>query len=299
MTEALRVVVTGSRGGVGARGVRALLAAGHEVLATDQLPQAADDQWEGHLRYVQADLNDAGSAYALVRDADVVIHAGAIPRPGFHPDHVVFMNNMGSTFNILEAAVRSGVRRFVNVSSDSVSGFLFPERPFLPQYVPIDELHPAKPQDPYALSKYFAELLMDAAVRRSDICCISLRPPWVQHPNTYARNLSLPFEDASAGAGNAWSYVDADDLADALVLAATSDLPGHEIFYIAAADNMVGRPLAELVSQYYGAGVELRAVERSDASGVSCAKAARLLGYVARRSWRDYLDDTGEPLAGR
>ena len=69
-----------------------------------------------------------------------------------------------ATFNVLEAAVRFGVGRFVNVSSETVPGFFFPERPFLPDYVPVDEEHPIRPQDPYALSKWFGELLMDAAM---------------------------------------------------------------------------------------------------------------------------------------
>ena len=64
-----------------------------------------------------------------------------------------------SVFNTLEAAVRWGVPRYVNVSSETVPGFFFPERPFLPDYAPVDEDHPIRPQDPYATAKYFSELL--------------------------------------------------------------------------------------------------------------------------------------------
>jgi UDP-glucose 4-epimerase len=39
--------------------------------------------------------------------------------------------------------------------------------------------------------------------------------------------------------------------------------------------------------------VELRPVTRPDASGISCAKAVRLLGWKPPRSWRDWLDDDG------
>jgi UDP-glucose 4-epimerase len=44
-----------------------------------------------------------------------------------------------ATFNTLEAAIRFGVSRFVNISSETVPGFFFPEREFLPDYVPVDE----------------------------------------------------------------------------------------------------------------------------------------------------------------
>src|SRR5213078_2591039 len=92
---------------------------------------------------------------------------------------------------------------------------------------------------------------------------------------------------------NFWSYVDVYDLADAIVLAAESELQGHEVLYIASPDNVGGRPFAELVRRHYGEGIEIRPLAREDASGISCAKAERLLGYSPTRSWKDYLDEDG------
>ena len=178
--------------------------------------------------------------------------AAAIPDPTHNPPATVFQNNLMATFNAIEAAVRFGVSRFVNISSETVPGFFFPERPFLPDYAPVDEDHPIRPQDPYALSKYFGELLMDAAVRRSDIRCISIRPCWVQHEGNYERNLGPQVRDASVLCPNFWSYIDVYDLADALVLAVQSSLPGHEVFYIASPDNVGNRPLAQMIRKYYG-----------------------------------------------
>jgi len=228
-----------------------------------------------------------------VRGHDAVVHAAALPEPTHNPPHVVFQNNVMATFNVLEAAVRFGVGRFVNLSSETAPGFFFPERPFLPDYVPVDEAHPLRPQDPYALSKQFSELMMDAAVRRSDIRCISIRPSWVQHAGNYERNLGPQVRDESVLSPNLWSYVDVLDLADAIVLAAESDLPGHEVFYIASPDNVGGRDFAALVRKYYGDAIEVRALPRVDASGITCAKAERMLGYQPKRSWRDYLDESG------
>jgi nucleoside-diphosphate-sugar epimerase len=197
------------------------------------------------------------------------------------------------TFNVLEAAVRLGVKRFVNLSSETVPGFFFAERPFLPQYAPVDEQHPVRPQDPYALSKYFGELLMDAAVRRSDICCISIRPSWVQYEANYERNLGPLVRDPSVASPGLWSYIDLYDLADAIVLAVQSDLPGHEVLYVASPDNAGGHDFARILRQFYGDQIELRPLDRPDASGISSAKAMRLLGWKPSRSWRDYLDENG------
>ena len=84
--------------------------------------------------------------------------------------------------------------------------------------------------------------------------------------NCTERNLGPQVRDASVLSANFWSYIDLYDLADALVLAAQSSLPGHEVFYIASPDNVGNRPLAEMIRKYYGPGIALRPLAREDAS---------------------------------
>jgi nucleoside-diphosphate-sugar epimerase len=293
----MRILVTGARGKVGRATVDALLTAGHEVTATDLGTPVFERDEPGRARYVQADLTDAGQAFAIVRGHGAVIHAAAIPAPVAHPAHVVFHNNLTATFNAIEAAVRWEVPRFVNVSSETVAGWHFAERPFAPDYVPVDEKHPPRPQDPYALAKAFGEQLMDAAVRRSDIRCISIRPSWVQWEGNIERNLGpLVRGDDDGPNPGFWAYTDAYDLAQALRLAAESNLSGHEVFYIAQDDNSTGKPLAELMRRHHGDAIEVRELRRPDASGITSEKARRLLGWRADRSWRDYLDGEGRLL---
>ncbi|AOT03065.1 NAD-dependent epimerase/dehydratase family protein [Arthrobacter sp. U41] len=292
----MKVVITGAHGKVGRAATQALLDAGHDVHAVDLTRPGFERRAEGTATYQMADLTDAGEAYAVVRGADAVVHTAAIPEPTGNPAQVVFHTNLMATFNVLEAAVRFGVKRFVNISSETVPGFFFPERDFLPDYAPVDEEHPIHPQDPYAISKHFGEQLMDAAVRRSDIRCISLRPSWVQYEGNYEQNLGPQVRDASVLSPNLWSYIDAYDLADSIVLATESDLPGHEVFYIASPDNVGGRNFGEILHTYYGDKIELRPTARPDASGISSAKAQRMLGWSPKRSWRDYLDSDGKAL---
>jgi UDP-glucose 4-epimerase len=285
------VLVTGARGLVGRAVVPVLRSAGHRVVASD-LPgvvPAAD---------VHADLADAGQAGALIAEAGfhAVVHAAAIPDPGHHPPHVVFANNMMATFNVIEACVQSGVRRLVNISSVGVLGLHYATRRILPDYLPIDEEHRLRPQDPYGLSKLFGEQLCDAAVQRSDLRCISLRPAWVQDAASYTADLG-PLIRAGQPRGVAgWPYIDVRDLAGAVRLAIESDLPGHEAFYIAAPDTVGGIDLhASWHAANPGSATELRPVSRPDASGINSGKAQRLLGWQAIHSWRGYLTDTGEP----
>nr|BFE79680.1 hypothetical protein GCM10020093_022810 [Planobispora longispora] len=138
---------------------------------------------------------------------------------------------------------------------------------------------------------------MDAAVRRGDLAGVSIRPTWVQWEGNIERNVG-PIVRARGTDKSAsfWSYLVVYDLAGLIAAAATADVPGHEVVYCAAADNAAGRPLHEMVRHHFGEEVELRPVEREDASGISCAKAARLFGWKPARSWRDLLDEDGRLL---
>jgi len=293
--RAMRILVTGARGKVGAAAVATLHDAGHEVTALDLGPAVHEAAEPDAPAYLQADLTDAGDAFAAVRGHDAVIHSAAIPDPTHNPAHRVFANNLMATFNVIEAAIRTGVPRVVNLSSETVPGFFFPERDFLSDYVPVDEEHPIRPQDPYATSKHFGEQLMDGAVRRSDLTGISIRPSWVQWEGNYARNLGPALRDPEGTpSASLWAYIDVYDLADALRLAVERETPGHEVVYIASPDNHADRPLAELVRHHHGDAIELRELDREDASGISIRKARALLGYVPSRSWRDYLTADGE-----
>jgi nucleoside-diphosphate-sugar epimerase len=172
----------------------------------------------------------------------------------------------------------------------------FAERPFVAPYAPIDEELPGRPQDPYALAKAFGEQLMDAAVARSDLRAVSVRPSWVQWEGNYARSLGPWLRDpfGAPPSQSFWSYIDVYDLAHALRLAAECSLAGHEAVYAVAADNGAGRPLRELIAHHYGEDVEVRDLPREDAGGISGARAEQLLGFRPARSWRDYLTAEGE-----
>ncbi|HEX6026715.1 MAG TPA: NAD(P)-dependent oxidoreductase [Solirubrobacter sp.] len=290
----MRILVTGAHGKVGAATITELIEAGHDVTGTDLAPPVYEGGDRG-AHYVQADLSEAGDAFAVVRGHDVVIHCAALPEPTRNPAHTVFRNNLMATFNVVEACVRMGADRLVNVSSETVTGMAFAERRFHAPYAQIDEELPNRPQDPYALAKMFGEQLLDAAVARADLRALSLRPSWVQWEGNYERSLGPWLRDplGAPPSESFWSYIDVYDLAHALRLAAECSVQGHEAMYIVSPDNGAGRPLRELIAHHYGEEVTVGELPREDAGGISYAKAERLLGYAPTRSWRDYLTPEG------
>src|ERR1700712_4357878 len=175
----MRVLVTGARGRVGSRVLAAAQASGHRVTATDiGTPAYGPPERAGEAPYLRADLTDYGQAIATVQRVrpDVVVHTAGLPDPSHDPAHVIFATNVTATFNIAEAIARTGVGRLINLSSETAPGFVTAERPFTPDYLPVDENHPIRPQDGYALSKYVSEVICDALVRRANATAVSVRP---------------------------------------------------------------------------------------------------------------------------
>lgn len=286
-----RILITGARGRVGAAVVATAMARGHRVFTTDiGAPAYGPGSWPPYLR---ANLTDYGEAVAVISQTrpDVVINSAAIPDPLHDPAHVIFRTNALIAFNVAEAVARLDVARLINLSSETATGFVTAVRPFLPDYVPVDEEHPTRPQDAYGFSKRLSEEICDALVARSEATAVSVRPSLVLSEEMYGeivpalQQMPNPFP-------NQWSYVDARDLAELIVLAAESDSPGHEVVYAAQPDNLRGEPLAELLATHYGdQAPSLREIDRPDASGISIAKARRLFGWDPQRSWRDELPD--------
>ena len=118
------------------------------------------------------------------------------------------------------------------------------------------------------------------------ISYVGLRFSNVMEPHDYARFPSF-WGDAELRRWNLWGYVDARDVAQSCRLALETDLAGADVFIIAAAETVMDRPSAELMSEVYP-DVELREVAEFGTL-LSIEKARRLLGYEPAFSWRDAI----------
>lgn len=284
----LRVLVTGGHGKIGSRVIERLRGSGHLVMSTDLALPVYGAAALDHEPYVRADLTDFGQAVAVIAKTrpDVLVHTAGIPEPNHDAPHVIFMNNVQSTFNILEAAGTAGITRVIYLSSETVPGFVTSERGQMPDHLPVDESHPVRPEEAYAMSKYVGELLVDRLVRTSDATAISIRASFVVGQAEYDHLLVDLRQAPAVPFGNFWSYVDVDDLADLVFAAVVTHTTGHEVIYAAQPDNFMGRPLAELLHEAYGVGAPLlHELMRPDASGINSSKACELLGWRPTRSW--------------
>lgn len=290
----MRVLVTGARGKVGSHAVAALQGAGHDVTATDLGPPAYERDLPGAAPYVRADLTDAGAAVAVVDGHDAVVHAAAIPDPLHDPPLQVFRTNVLAAMHVIDACVRLGVGRLVNVSSETVPGFVFNDA-VTPPYLPVDEEVPAAARDEYGYGKEVVERWCDRVALRDGLSVITVRPSWVATADNVERNLGPLVREPFQPSGNFWSWTDAEDLGEALRLACEIDHEGHTVLYVAQPDNGTGVPLHDLVERV---NPELASrvrthLPRPDASGIDSSKARRVLGWRPSRTLDDWLDDDG------
>ena len=279
----MRIAVTGSSGKLGKVAMAALRAAGHRVTGFDIVSSVYGDDT------VRLDCADFGAVMGALsgvdtaaRRFDAVLHLAGIPKPGATTDEAAFRINVMGTYNVFSAAARLGIGRVVWASSETILGLPFAEPP---QFAPIDETHPLLPNWSYALGKRVGETMADEFARwHASLAIVSLRFSNVYVAEDYAALPQIQTDPASRQ-WNLWSYIDAEDAAEACRCALEAKTTGHEAMIIAAADNLMGRPSRDLMAEHFP-GVPLAEGLAGEASLLSSARAGELIGYVPRVSWR-------------
>lgn len=289
-----RILVTGSSGRLGRTVVDVLSRAGHDVVCTDR--QLSDGE-----QGFTADLTNAAEATRVLTDSrvDALIHLAAIAVPFSAPEERILATNTSLAFNVTRAAVEAGVRKIVVASSPTVFGYGSPAG-WAPERLPLDEECETRPWNAYALSKYTAERVtqMFAAQLGDAVRFASFRPCYVIAPDEWRGALTqqghtvrdrLDHPELSAPA--LFNYVDARDAGAFLdrLLDALPSIPNAQTFIVGAADALAREPLAELLPRFVPDAAEAASVLTGTSPAFSIAKAARLLGWAPKRSWRTEL----------
>ncbi|MDN5767608.1 MAG: NAD(P)-dependent oxidoreductase [Humibacillus sp.] len=298
----MRIFFTGGSGKAGRHVAPYLADHGHQVTNADLVPL-------GHpaVSDLRVDLTDIGETYSalagMARMAelelaqkpayDAVVHFAAVPAILLRPDATTYATNVLSTYNVLEAATRLGVRKVVFASSETTYGICFAQGQRQPQYLPVDEDHPTIPEDSYAMSKVAGEVTARSFQARTGADVYGLRINNVIEPHEYAEKFPDFLADPSLRRRNIFAYIDTRDLGQMVQRCLEVDGLGYEVFNVANADMSVAATTQEVCDHFYD-GVELRRQMGRDETFYSIDKARTLLGYAPQHSWRDVLPDPAE-----
>jgi nucleoside-diphosphate-sugar epimerase len=291
------VLVTGSAGRLGRSVVTTLAAAGHEVIGVDSAPGTPREAAES----LPADLTDLGEAHsALTRfRPDSVVHLAAIAVPFGRTDATTFRVNTQLAFNVCAAAVALEVPKLVVASSPTVMGYGAPGG-WTPDYLPLDEDHPTRPWNVYSLSKLVAEQTMRTFARSAAgtrmaafrPCFVIAPEEWEGAPTQSGHTLRERLDRPEIGSVSLFNYLDARDAGEFIgaLLAQLPELERNgEVFFAGAGDALAREPLAELLPRFFPATKEAAGALTGASPAFSAAKAERLLGWTAKRSWRTEL----------
>lgn len=173
-------LITGAAGFIGSNLVEALLKADQKVVGLDnfltghrrnldEVERLVGAQRWGQFAFIDADIRDREACSAAVQGVDYVLHQaaiGSVPRSLADPltTHDV---NITGFLNILDAARRYGVRRFIYAASSSTYG----DEPSLPKR----ENRIGSPLSPYAVTKLANEIYADVYARSYGFHAIGLR----------------------------------------------------------------------------------------------------------------------------
>ena len=227
----MKFLVTGGSGFLGINLIRHLLARDMTVRSLDIVPFVYPETDE--IDHINADIRDGKTLRTALQGIDVVVH-GAAALPLYRPEEILDVDVNG-TRELLEAAVDTGVKRIVHISSTAVYG--------VPDHHPLVEDDPMTGVGPYGEAKVRAEQIC-AEYRDHGLCLCILRPKSFVGPERLGI-FELLFEFASQGrnfpvlgtGSNRYQLLDVEDLCSAIFIGATGPADQvNDVFNVGAAE---------------------------------------------------------------
>lgn len=272
----MKVAVTGAAGFLGSHVADVLENDGFEVVRLDKDADAAR-------RIVAADLLSPDALKAALGGVEGVCHFAAVGDVylAFENPPLAATINATGTANMLEAAKAVGVKKFVYISTWEVYGE--------PEYQPMDEKHPCRPDHPYNITKLAGEHLAMAYDRLKGVPAVALRIGTAFGTRMRSNSVFSIFIRKGMkgepitikGTGEQGrEFVHAFDIGRACALVLRSDLRG-EVFNITGTEFVSIKRLAELVSAKFPTEIKYEEARAGDIAPakVSTEKARKLLGW--------------------
>ena len=246
----MKILITGAAGLIGKEVTKGLVAAGHDVLATDLVK----DDLSPAQKFVLGDLISADFISQLDFHCDAIVHLGSIPRPTLASDEETLHNNVIGTYHVFATAVENNVPLVIYASSLSIYGFAW-STGTSPDYVPVDEKHPLHHFESYALSKEVNERSADMWANRSETAFVGLRFPHTHTNSVFAEMAQKMREGDEAtleqGAKIFWAYLDLRDAVQGVLTVIEKGAKGSKTYNFAAPDTYAPRPTRELMAEFH------------------------------------------------
>lgn len=291
----MRVFFTGGSGKAGRHVVAYLAAAGHRVLNFDRVGLGL-----AGVHDLLGDICDAGQVYSAMRSHagydemdtgagaqvfDAVVHFAAVPRHGMVPDTETYRVNVLGTYNVIEAALKMGVRKVVIASSETTYGVCFSDGVVDPKVLPLEEDYDIDPMDSYGMSKKVNEVTARSFQRRFGADVYALRIGNVIEPHEYATVFPAAAKDPGLRRRITFSYIDARDLGQIVDLCLKKDGLGFQVFNAVNNANSVPQPNAELLARYFP-NVPLSRPVGEHEGLLSNRKIREVLGFREAHPWQ-------------
>jgi len=307
----MNYLITGGAGFLGINLVRYLHNRGHEITSLDIADFDYPDM-NDKIIIIKGDIRNLDDVDKAVNGNDIIIHTAAA-LPLYKPEDI-FSTDIDGTKNLLNAAEKFGVKRFIHISSTAVYG--------IPDHHPLLEDDKLDGVGPYGKAKILAEEEC-VKFRKKGMCVPILRPKSFIGPERLGV-FDLLYDWAQDGKGfpmigngkNRYQLLDVEDLCDAIYLCATMDEKiVNDTFNIGAKEFTTMREDYQAVLDYAGFGkkivglpekpiiITLKFLEAlklsplykwvyetaSKDSFVSIEKAEKVLGYKPKFSNKDAL----------
>jgi nucleoside-diphosphate-sugar epimerase len=293
-----RILFTGGSGKAGKHVVTYLQAQGHRVMNVDLNPLNLPG-----VDNLQADIADSGqmfnalSSYAGFDEMepgtgvprfDAVVHFAAVPRILIKPDNETFRVNTLGTYNVIEAAVKLGIKKVIIASSETTYGICFSDGKTNPKSLPLEEDYDVDPMDSYGLSKVVNEQTARSFQRRSGIDIYALRIGNVIEPHEYETLFPQYFKNPEVRRRNAFCYIDARDLGQIVDLCLQKDGLGYQVFNAGNDQNGAILTNKELIARFFPGVPLTRELEEHEAL-FSNRKIREVLGFKEEHQWQKYV----------
>lgn len=298
----MKIVVTGGAGFIGSHVVDAYVAAGHDVVIVDDLSSGQRKHVNPAARLIVMDIRDPALLDIFQAERpDVVNHHAANASVAVSVREPIFdaTQNVLGTLSVLEASRQAGVSKFIYISS---GGAMYGN----PEYLPMDEEHPANPVSPYALSKHTGERYVRMYAIEHGLRWTSLRYANVygprQDPLGEAGVISIFCQNLLAGMSPEIHW-DGEQTRDFVYV---RDCARANLLVLTAGDGQaynIGTAVGTSINQLYRTLLEVTDLDVTPTRGprragdarhsfLDCGKIERELSWQAEVSLRDGLSYT-------